>query len=64
MVDMFACITDGVVINVILADQEFIDGWLPTSGYDEAVDVSDMDPWPSAGWTWDGTTFTPGPDNG
>lgn len=33
----YAIIKNGEVVNVIVADQAFIDAWLPTSGFDEAI---------------------------
>lgn len=50
----FAIIEAGTVINVIVADQEFIDTWYPG-----AVRVDQLDPKPGVGWTYDGTTFSP-----
>ena len=34
----YALIKNGKVENVIVADQTFIDGWLPTSGYELAIE--------------------------
>ena len=43
-----AIIEGGIVANVILADE-----------WPGAVDVTDLDPRPGPGWTYDGTAFTP-----
>ena len=44
----FAIIESGTVQNVIIADN-----------WPDGVDVTDLDPRPAPGWTYDGTTFTP-----
>jgi hypothetical protein len=49
-----AVVEDGIVANVVVADQAFMDKWYPGS-----VDITGMDPMPGIGWAYDGTTFTP-----
>ena len=63
---------DGVVSNVILADQDFIDS-LKDAVTDEAVDsgphsadhryvdITDLDPQPAIRWVLKGKKFTPPP---
>lgn len=49
---IFAVIENGLVINTIIADQDFID-----KVYPDAVDITDLDPRPSSGWTYDKKKF-------
>lgn len=49
---MFAQIVDGKVVNVIVADQAFVD-----SVQEHYVNIDDADPRPGIGWSFDGTTF-------
>ena len=45
---VFAIIEGGIVANVILAD-----------AWPNGIDVTDLDPRPAPGWTYDGETFAP-----
>jgi hypothetical protein len=49
-----AVIENGYIVNVVVADQAFMDQWYPGS-----VDITGMDPMPGIGWSYDGTTFAP-----
>jgi hypothetical protein len=49
-----AVVENGFVVNVVVADQAFMDKWYPGS-----VDITGMDPMPGIGWAYDGTTFKP-----
>jgi hypothetical protein len=50
---IFAIIENGLVINTILADQDFVD-----KVYPDAVEITELDPRPSIGWTYDKKKFT------
>ncbi len=56
---MYALIRNGVVRNVIVATGDFIATIL--ANWDAAIDISDLDPKPGIGWTYNGTTFSPPP---
>ena len=49
----FAIIENGVVVNVIVADQTFIDTYFPGSPR-----IDNLNPDPGIGWSYDGVTFT------
>ena len=51
----FAVIESGVVINVIVADQEFVNGAAAPGRIYVCVDTIPCGP----GWTYNGTVFTP-----
>lgn len=55
----YALISNHIVGGIIVAEQAFIDGYLPSSPYDEAVPVDDWtgNP-PKVGCYWDGVDFT------
>jgi hypothetical protein len=55
---VYALVKAGVVVNTILADATFA---ASLTGYDYVVRVDTLDPQPSIGWLYDGTTFTPQP---
>lgn len=50
MARILALIDAGIVVNAIIGD---------TVDFPDAVDVTDLDPRPGPGWTYDGVTFTP-----
>lgn len=50
----FALIKDGIVQNIIVADQSFIDSHC--SGYDSCVEYEEGT-YVGAGFTWDGESF-------
>lgn len=52
----FALIKDGIVKNIIVAEQDF----LPhiQDQYDYIIDVSEMAHYPGPGWSYDGQTFS------
>lgn len=52
-----ACITGGKVVNVLVADQAFIDAGHIADQYDSFVDITDMSPMPGVGWDYDGSAF-------
>lgn len=43
---VFAIVQDGAVVNAIVAES-----------WPEGIDVTDVDPRPAPGWTYDGTTW-------
>lgn len=49
---IFAVIENGLVVNTILADQDFVD-----KVYPDAVEITDIDPQPAIGWTYDKKKF-------
>lgn len=51
----FALINSGKVVNVIVADQDFIDG---LAGYDHKVRIDNLDPVPGIDWDYDSGTNT------
>lgn len=53
---IFALIKNGVVQNVIVADQTFIDN--KVSGYDHKIRIDNLDPIPGIEWEYDGSVFT------
>lgn len=53
-----ACITGGKVVNVLVADQSFIDAGHIASQYDSFVDITNLTPMPGVGWSYDGANFT------
>lgn len=57
MEKIFALIKNGVVVNTIVADDDFIDQI--EDQYDHCVDTSDMIQRPPIGWSYDGSNFTP-----
>jgi len=54
---MYALIKNGVVVNVIVADANFIA--LIQSQYDSCVVITNNPGDPGIGWTYDGTNFAP-----
>lgn len=53
---VFACITNGVVVNAIEADDNFVS--LIKNQYDQVVRVDQLTPMPGKDWLYDGETFT------
>ena len=49
---IFAIIENELVINTIVADQDFVD-----KVYPDAVEITDLDPRPAIGWTYDKKKF-------
>lgn len=49
---IFAVIENGLVVNTIIADQDFID-----KVYPDAVDITELDLKPEIGWTYDKKKF-------
>jgi len=49
---IFAIIENGLVVNLIVADQDFVDKVYPGS-----VDVTDLDPRPEIGWIYEKKKF-------
>ena len=49
---IFAVIENGLVINTIVADQNFVD-----KVYPDAVEITDIVPQPAIGWTYDKKKF-------
>lgn len=45
---IFACITDSVIVNTVVADDAFAD--LIRPDYDSVIEVTDMYPVPGVGW--------------
>lgn len=58
----FALIKAGMVFNVILAEQPFIDAKGVEMGATQCVDLTDLAPRPGPGWTYSAATgkFTAG----
>lgn len=52
----FALIRNGIVENIIVADQDFIDNHC--QDYDECIEYEDGT-YVGPGFTWDGTNFNP-----
>ncbi len=52
----WAIIQSGIIINTAIWDG--IAPWTPPAGC-TAVEITALDPQPTIGWTYDGTTFTP-----
>lgn len=50
---VWAIIKDGIVINAIVADKEFIDSYYP-----DAINIDNLNPRPSINWSYDGVNFT------
>lgn len=55
MPDTYAIIQNGVVVNTILWDATAQPNYQPE---DVAVKITDLNPRPGIGWTYDGTNFT------
>lgn len=55
---IFAIIENGLVINAIVADQDFVDKFYP-----DAIDITDLEPRPSIGWTYEKKKFIAPPLN-
>jgi hypothetical protein len=49
---IFAIIENGLVINTIIADQDFVD-----KVYPDAVEITELNPRPAISWTYDGSQF-------
>ena len=49
---IFAVIENDLVINTIIADQDFVD-----KVYPDAVEITDLDPRPGIGWTYNKKKF-------
>lgn len=52
---IYALIKSGLVINTIKADDNFIS--IINNQYDEIIDVTEYETYPSIGYVWDGTIF-------
>lgn len=52
---VYGLIKDGVIKNVIVATQQFINN---VPGYDYKVRIDNLVPKPGIGWAYDGNTFT------
>ena len=61
MVTNYALIKNGVVVNCIVATQEFINSVI-SSQYDDCVEYTD-DMCVGPGFSWDGNTFIPPVDS-
>lgn len=53
----WAYVLDGTVIDCCRSAEEFVDVY--PWPYDEAIDITEVEPRPGPGWTWDGTAFAP-----
>lgn len=55
----YALIFNGLVDNLIVADEDPNPSWTPAALeiWDAVVDVTGLDPRPAIGWVYDGTTF-------
>jgi len=49
---IYAVMNEDRVENTIVADKEFVDEF-----YKGAIDITDVEPRPSIGWTYDGKKF-------
>ena len=52
----WACVSGGVVVNVIVADQSFVDYLNGTGDFDAIVDLTGISPAPDVGWSYDSGT--------
>jgi hypothetical protein len=51
---MLALVNDNVVVSVVTDDPSNYGNY---AGYQAAIDITDMNPQPAAGWTFDGNTL-------
>lgn len=58
---LFALIKNNVVVNVILADQGFIDANNDGELFDTSISFTDDEARPGPKWTYDGSDFSPPP---
>ena len=56
----WAIVDNGEVVNSIVADASFIE--VLRNDHDSLIETTDLAPWPSVGWTWNGETFAPPPE--
>jgi len=56
---LFAIISNGVVVNIAVWDK--VSAWNPGSQY-TLVEITNITPQPSIGYTYDGTNFTAPPN--
>lgn len=55
----YACIKSGQIVNVIVADEAFINAATDfTSQYDSVVSLAGLIPEPGINWSYDGNAFT------
>lgn len=53
-----AQVKNGIVMNIIVLDDASL-APLFTEGFDSLIRVDQLQPYPSIGWTYDGTNFNP-----
>lgn len=53
----WALIKDGIVENIIVADEEFIN--LIRDNYDDCICIDNESPRPNKNWIYDGLNFAP-----
>ena len=56
MEQIYAIIQNNLVVNTIVADQEFID-----TAYPGSPRIDQLDPHPGIGWSYENGVFTPPP---